>query len=67
MWDNLPRYLSFAAFKLPPGEHAATVEFLDAGGHPIANLTKTVTFTVSADKRDKVVFVSDRSSTPQTL
>ena len=67
MWDNLPRYLSFATLKLPPGEHVATVEFLDAGGHPISNLTKSVTFNVSADQPDKVVFVSDKSTTPQTL
>ena len=67
MWDNLPRYLSFATLKLPPGEHVATVEFLDAGGHPISNLTKSVTFNVPADQPDKVVFVSDKSTTPQTL
>lgn len=67
MWDNLPRYLSFASLQLAPGEHKATVEFLDAGGHPLANLTKSITFTVSDDKRDKVVFVSDKSPTPQTL
>jgi hypothetical protein len=66
-WDNLPRYLSFAALSLPPGPHTATVEFLDQGGQPLANLTKTITIDVSADKHDKVVFVSDRSATPQSL
>jgi len=67
MWDNLPHYLSFAAFRLPPGQHTATVQFLDRDGQPLENLTKTITINVSTDKRDKVVFVSDKSSTPQTL
>ncbi|MDB6063883.1 MAG: Tetratricopeptide 2 repeat protein [Pedosphaera sp.] len=66
-WDNLPRYLSFAATELSPGQHVATVEFLDAGGQPMSNLTKTITINVPADKHDKVVFVSDTSATPQTI
>ncbi len=66
-WDNLPRYLSFAALPLPPGPHTATVEFLDQAGQPLVNLTKTITINVPADNHDKVVFVSDRSATPQTL
>ncbi len=66
-WDNLPHYLSFAALRLPPGQHTATVQFLDGGGQPMANLTKTITINVAADKHDKVVFVSDKSITPQTL
>jgi hypothetical protein len=66
-WDNLPRYLSFAALSLPPGPHTATVEFLDQAGQPLSNLTKTITIDVPADKPDKVVFVSDRSATPQSL
>ena len=64
-WNNLPHYLSFAAAQLTPGQHEATVEFLDANGRAMPNLTKTVSFTVPADKHDKVVYVSDRSSTPQ--
>lgn len=63
-WDNLPHYLSFASLPLPPGPHSATVEFLDAAGQPMSFLTKTVTFDVPADK-DKVIFVSDQSLTPQ--
>jgi hypothetical protein len=59
--------LSFAATELPPGQHVATVEFLDAGGQPLSNLTKTITINVPADKRDKVVFVSDTSLTPQSI
>jgi len=30
-------------------------------------LTKTITFNVPADGKDKVIFVSDQSSTPQNL
>jgi hypothetical protein len=66
-WDNLPRFLSFAALPLPPGQHVATVEFLDPAGQPLENLTKTITVNIPADNHDKVVFVSDRSATPQTL
>jgi hypothetical protein len=66
-WDNLPRYLSFAALRLAPGPHVAIIEFQGQGGATLANLTKTFTVNVPADKRDKVVFVSDASTTPQTL
>jgi hypothetical protein len=66
-WDNLPRFLSFAAVQLPPGQYPATVEFRDRNGYTIPNLTKTLTINVTADNRDKIVFVSDRSRTPQTL
>jgi len=63
-WDNLPQFISFAAVQLPPGENVVTVEFLDAIGRADAKLTKTLTVTIAAD-RDKVVFVSDTSTTPQ--
>jgi hypothetical protein len=66
-WDNLPRFLSFAAVKLPPGQYPATVEFRDRNGYTIPNLTKTLTINVPADGHDKVVFVSDTSITPQSL
>jgi tetratricopeptide (TPR) repeat protein len=59
-WDNLPQFLSFAAFPLPPGQHNARVEFLDGAGHLISGLTKRVQFTVPP-VGDKVVFVSDTS------
>ena len=65
-WDNLPQFLSFAALSLPVGEHTATVEFLDAAGKPAVNLTKIITVDVTASDRDKLVFVSDTSTTPQT-
>jgi tetratricopeptide (TPR) repeat protein len=66
-WDNLPRYLSFAALELPPGRHSATVEFRDASGAVLPDFTKTLTLDVPSGGKDKVVFVSDQSSTPQTL
>ncbi len=66
-WDNLPRYLSFASLPLPIGQHVATVQFLDAAGRVLPNLTKTITLNITTTDRDKVVFVSDTSTTPQTL
>jgi hypothetical protein len=66
-WDNLPRYLTFAQLQLPPGPHTATVEFLDGAGRLLPNLTKTITVNVPSDGKDKIVFVSDQSITPQTL
>jgi tetratricopeptide (TPR) repeat protein len=60
-WDNLPRYLSFAALELPPGQHNIAVDFRDAGGQTI--LTKTVTFTVSEQiTKDTVLFVSEHNT-----
>jgi len=64
-WDNLPHYLSFACLPLAPGSHAATIEFLGPDGRVLPDLTKVVTFEVPADGKDKVIFVSDQSSTPQ--
>ncbi len=66
-WDNLPRYLSFASLAVPPGVHTVTVDFKDTAGQVLPNFRKTLTVTVPADRKDKVIFVSDQSSTPQTL
>jgi hypothetical protein len=66
-WDNLPRYLSFVSVPLPVGQHVATFQFLDAAGRVLPNLTKTITVNITTTDRDKVVFVSDTSVTPQTL
>jgi hypothetical protein len=66
-WDNLPRYLSFANMSLPPGQHAVTVQFKDPSGNIVPSLTKNLTINVPSDGKDKVVFVSDQSLTPQTL
>ncbi len=57
-WDNLPQYISFAALESSIGNHTGTVEFTNGAGQVIPNLTKTVQFTVVAD-RDTVIFVSD--------
>jgi tetratricopeptide (TPR) repeat protein len=65
-WDNLPQFLSFAGLQLPAGEYNATVDFLDSGDRILPNLTKKVTFTVAADG-DKVIYVSEKSVTPQNL
>jgi hypothetical protein len=65
-WDNLPQFVTFAQLALPAGQHTATVEFIGQDGLLIANLTKTITFTVPDAGPDKVIFVSDTSTTPQT-
>ncbi len=66
-WNNLPRYLSFVCVPLPVGQHVATIQFHDTAGQVIPNLTKTITINITTTDRDKVVFVSDTSLTPQTL
>jgi hypothetical protein len=66
-WDDLPRYLSFASLSLPAGPHTATIEFLDQAGNILPGLTKIITIHVPADGKDKIVFVSDKSATPQTV
>ena len=58
-WNNLPQRLSFAALALPPGEHAGKIEFLDHEGGVLAQRTQRVSFSVSADERDTVVFLSE--------
>jgi len=66
-WENLPRYLSFASLSLPTGRHTARVEFMDQDGHVLPGLTKIITFDVSANGKDTVLFVSDKSLTHQTV
>ncbi len=64
-WDNLPRYLSFHAVKLAPGDYPATLTFLDAGGRALDSLTQRFTVTVPAPStlgeapRDTVVYRSE--------
>lgn len=58
-WDNLPQRLSFAALKMPPGQYAGRVEFLDREGNALQQRTQNVAFTVAADDRDTVVFLSE--------
>ncbi|MBG86762.1 MAG: hypothetical protein CMO80_07665 [Verrucomicrobiales bacterium] len=57
-WDNLPRYLSFAAFRVPPGEHELTAEFKDGAGQ--IRRKKTLSISLPAASKDVVVFVSDK-------
>jgi hypothetical protein len=66
-WDNLPLYLSFAHLEIPPGEHTVTVDFLDESNRVIAGLTKRMTVNIPPGGGDKVLYVSDKSTTPQNL
>ena len=66
-WDNLPLFLTVASLQLPPGQHTVSISFLDASHRPVPVLEKSFQITVPAERRDKVIFVSDQSSTPQTL
>lgn len=65
-WDNLPHYLSFASLNVPPGQQNLSVEFYDAAGRIIQQLTKNLIVNIQQGQ-DKVVFVSDTSVTPQVL
>ena len=65
-WDNLPQFISYASMSLPPGQHNVTVEFLEPGDKVVAKFTKLITVNIADANRDKVVFVSDSSTTPQT-
>ncbi|WP_414663489.1 hypothetical protein [Horticoccus sp. 23ND18S-11] len=58
-WNNLPQRLSFAAIKLPPGQHAGRIEFLDRSGNVLTQRTQQVSITVGSDDRDTVVFLSE--------
>jgi len=65
-WDNLPRYLSFAALRLSPGTHAATLTFYDLYGHArpdVQTFTITVPESTAApgapSSRDTIVFCSE--------
>ena len=62
-WDNLPQALGFAALKLPPGEHPATVEFRAADGHAVA--VRPFRLTVRPAPADTVVLLSELS--PQRM
>lgn len=59
-WDSLPAKMAVASVKLAPGDHPATVEFIDQAGKPL--LSRPVIIKVAADKPDTVVFVSDRTT-----
>ena len=44
-----------------------TVDFLDRQGHAVPTFTKQITLSVPEGKKDKVVYLSDQSITPQNL
>ncbi|MCW5558373.1 MAG: hypothetical protein KIT22_11150 [Verrucomicrobiae bacterium] len=58
-WSNLPNLLSFAALRLPPGDHEATIEFQSPDGQTV--VTRQARFQV-VNGRDTVLFLSDRNS-----
>jgi hypothetical protein len=58
-WDNLPQRLSFAAVRLPPGEHAGRLEFLDREGRVLPARTRSVSLHVAPGDRDTVLFFSE--------
>ena len=58
-WDNLPQYLSFGALQLPAGDHPAILQFFDADGRAIEELTRRLTVTVADPSRDTVVILSE--------
>lgn len=60
-WDNLPQRLSFAALRLPPGEHSGRLEFLDREGRALAARTRPVSLSVAPGDRDTVLFFSELS------
>lgn len=61
-WDNLPQYLSFGALRLPPGDHPAILQFFDADGHAVEDLTRRVTLPVGDGARDTVIILSELKS-----
>ena len=63
--------LQAAQLCLPPPAPAdpirPTLEFLGPDGRLLPQFTKSVSFEVPADGKDKVIFISDQSSTPQKI
>lgn len=58
-WDNLPRYLGFAALSLPPGTHAAELTYYDPIGRLYTNHVRRIAITVpEAAAKDTVIFCS---------
>lgn len=60
-WEGLPNFLSFAAFRLPEGEHTVTLEFLYDPTSPMASLSKTLSVKITKGQPDTVIFVSDKN------
>ncbi len=59
MWDNLPQYLSFGSLQLPAGEHAALLQFYDANGQAVPDLTRRLTVSVADPAKVTVVILSE--------
>jgi hypothetical protein len=59
MWDNLPQYLSFGSLQLPAGDHAAMLQFYDANGQAVPDLTRRLTISVADPAKDTVVILSE--------
>jgi len=58
-WDNLPRFLSFTALKLPPGRHEAELNFYAPDGTLLPQQTQHFTITVPANPtKDTVIYRS---------
>ena len=55
-WNNLPQYLTFVSLRLPPGQHPATVDFLDASGRAIPGLSREI--IINTGTKDEVLFIS---------
>ena len=47
-WHNLPRFLSFGAIQLPPGDHPAILEFHNATGRVLKHRTQMFVIRVPA-------------------
>jgi hypothetical protein len=60
-WDDLPRYLSFAEVRLPPGDHPARVEYLDASGSVLPD-SRDLVIRVGGAGTDTVVYLSELRS-----
>ena len=59
MWDNLPQYLSLGSLQLPAGDHAAILQFYDANGQAVPDLTRRLTISVADPAKDTVVILSE--------
>jgi tetratricopeptide (TPR) repeat protein len=47
-WNNLPRYLSFGAVRLSPGDYPATLTFYNSTGRALTGLAQSFTIHVPA-------------------
>lgn len=61
-WDNLPQYLSFAAFQKQANAQTLDVEFLDDNGQPVPELKRTFQLPNATDGKDILLFVSDATN-----